>query len=67
MMVTITFDNRETEKRAVSALENGSASISSALVRGRRQVLLMIESIRTTEPHLGELLGRLDQGRLAWF
>jgi hypothetical protein len=67
MMVTITFDNRETEKRAVSALENGSASISSALVRGRRQVLLMIESIRTTEPHLGELLGRLDQSRLAWF
>jgi hypothetical protein len=67
MIVTITFDNRETEKRAVSALEKGSASISSALVRGRGQVLLMIESTRTTEPHLGELLGRLDQSRLAWF
>ena len=67
MMVTITFDNRETEKRAVSAVEKGSASISSALVRGRRQVLLMIESARTTEPHLGERLVRLDQSRLAWF
>jgi hypothetical protein len=42
MMVTITYDDRETEKRAVSALEKGSASISSSLVRGRRQALLMI-------------------------